>query len=248
MATAIKVVAEVRATAGSSAGRRLRRAGNFPGVVYGVGKTPVSIQLNEKIFKQALHGHASEHVMMDLDIPGVETKKVLLQEVQHHPITGQIVHADFHEISLTEKLRIEIPLHLVGDPVGVTQHGGVLETLLRAIEVECLPTDIVESFDVDVSALGIGDSLSAGRVPLDPAKFTLVTPADFAIASVSAPREEEAEAPAATAAAEPEVIKEKKEEGEEAPAEAGKKPEAAKKEEKAAAPAKGAAPAKEAKK
>lgn len=238
MATAIKVNAEVRTTKGTSAGQRLRRAGNFPGVVYGVGKTPVCIQLNEKIFKKALHGHASEHVMMDLDIAGAETKKVLLQEVQHHPITGQILHADFHEISLTEKLRIEIPVHFVGEPVGVTQQGGVLETLLRAIEVECLPTDIVESFDIDVSALGIGDSLSAGDVKLDAAKFTLITPADFAIAAVAAPREEEVAAPAATTAAEPEVIKEKKEEGAEGAAEAGKKPEAAKKDEKAAAPAK----------
>lgn len=240
MATAIKVVAEVRTAAGSSAGRRLRRTGKFPGVVYGVGKTPMNIQLDEKIFKKALQGHASEHVMMDLDIPGVETKKVLLQEVQHHPVTGQIVHADFHEISLTEKLRIEIPLRLVGEPVGVSQQGGVLETLLRAIEVECLPTDIVEAFDVDVSALSIGDSLSASDVKLDPAKYTLVTDPSLAIAAVAAPREEEAAAPTAEAtAAEPEVIKEKKEEG--AEADAGKKPEAAKKEEKAA-------PAKEAKK
>lgn len=233
MATAIKVTAEVRKFAGSSAGCRLRRSGMFPGVVYGVGKPPMNVQLNEKAFKHATHGHTAEHVMLDLDIPGVETKKVLLQEVQHHPITGQIIHADFHEISMTEKLRIEIAVHLVGDPVGVTQHGGVLEHLLRSIEVECLPTDIVEAFEVDVSGLGIGDSLTAGDVKLDPAKYTLVTDANLAIAAVSAPRQEEEPAPAAAAAAaEPEVIKEKKEEGE--ATEGAKKPEAGKKEEKAA--------------
>jgi large subunit ribosomal protein L25 len=245
MATAIKVTAEARASKGSSAGRVLRRTGKFPGVVYGVGKAPMNVQLDEKAFKKAMHSHASEHVMMDLEITGVETKKVLLQEVQHHPITRQILHADFHEISLTEKLRIEIPVHLVGDPVGVTQAGGTLEHLLRSIEVECLPTDIVEAFDVDVSGLGIGDSLSAGDVKLDPAKFTLISDASLAIAAVTAPRAEETAAPAAAVAtaAEPEVIKEKKEEGEAA--------EGAKKDDKAAAkaPAKDAkAPAKEAKK
>lgn len=243
MATAIKLKADVRNATGSSAGRRLRRSGHFPGIVYGVGKTPTPVQVNEKAFRQALHGHSGEHVMMDLDIPGVETKKVLLQEVQQHPITGQILHADFHEISLTEKLCIEIAVHLVGEPVGVTQHGGVLEHLLRSIEVECLPTDIVEAFEVDVSNLKIGESLTAGDVQLDASKYTLVTAADVAIAAVSAPREEEAAPAAAATAAEPEVIKEKKEEGAEGT-------EGAKKEEKAAAPAKekAAAPAKEAKK
>ncbi|HMP77254.1 MAG TPA: 50S ribosomal protein L25 [Kiritimatiellia bacterium] len=242
MATAIKVTADVRSTVGTSAGRQLRRSGKFPGIVYGVGKTPTNVQLDEKPFKKALHSHASEHVMMDLDITGVETKKVILKDVQHHPITGQIIHADFHEISLTEKLTIEIPIHLVGEPVGVTQQGGVLEHLLRSIEVECLPTDIVDAFEVDVSAMSIGDSLSAGDVKLDAAKYTLVTDADLAIAAVAAPREEEVAAPAAaTTAAEPEVLKEKKVEGEEAAA-AGKKDEKspAKKDEKA--------PAKEAKK
>lgn len=235
MVTAIKLTAEVRREVGSRAGRRLRRAGKFPGVVYGVGKTPVNVVVDEKAFRHAVHGHTSEHMMIDLEIPGVETKKVLLQEVQQHPITGQILHADFHEISMTEKLRLEIPVRLVGTPVGVSQQGGVLEHLLRVIEVECLPTDIVEAFDVDVSGLKIGDGLTAGDVKLDPAKYTLITDPQIAIAAVSAPRQEEAAAPVAATAtsAEPEVIKEKKEEPEGG--------EGAKKEEKAA-------PAKEAKK
>ena len=250
MATAIKVTADVRSTVGTSAGRQLRRSGKFPGIVYGVGKAPTNVQLDEKPFKKALHSHASEHVMMDLDITGVETKKVILKDVQHHPITGQIIHADFHEISLTEKLTIEIPIHLVGEPVGVSQQGGVLEHLLRSIEVECLPTDIVDAFEVDVSAMSIGDSLSAGDVKFDAAKYTLVTDAGLAIAAVAAPREEEVAAPAATAAAEPEVLKEKKVEGEEAAAAPGKKDEKApaKKDEKAPAKKDEKAPAKEAKK
>lgn len=221
MAKAIKVVAEARASSGSGVARRLRRAGLFPGIVYGVGKTPCNVQVDQKAFLTALGGHVNEHAILDLEIKGQDVRKVLLQEVQHHPITDQIMHADFHEISMTEKLRIEIPVHLVGEPVGVTQFGGVLEHLVREITVECLPTDIVEAFDVDVTGLKIGDKLTAGDIALDAAKYTLITAKDLAVVSVSAPREEEEEKPAAEAAtAEPEVIKEKKEEGE---AEAGGK-------------------------
>lgn len=246
MAKSVKVVAQQRSAKGSIQSRGLRRAGMFPGIVYGVGKTPMTVQLDEKAFSRALGSHASEHMILDLEIEGVETKKVLLQEVQQHPISGKVLHADFHEISMTEKLRIEIPVHLVGDPVGVTQNGGVLEHMLRSIEVECLPSDIVESFDVDVSAMAIGDSISAGDVKLDAAKYTLITNRGFAIAAVSAPREEEAAPAAATTAAEPEVIKEKKdEEGAEGAADAkgGAKPGA----KEAAKPA-AKEPAKEAKK
>ncbi|MCO5061808.1 MAG: 50S ribosomal protein L25 [Kiritimatiellae bacterium] len=230
MATAIKVSAEVRSATGSSAGRRMRRSGVFPGVVYGVGKAPLNVQLDERSFKRAIGHHRDEQVMLDLDVQGVELKKVLLKEVQHHPLSGQILHADFHEVSMTETLTIEIAVNLVGEPVGVSQKGGTLEHLVRSIEVECLPSDIVDSFDVDVSALDLGDSLTAGDVKLDAAKYTLVTDADLAIAAVSAPRAEEAPA-AAAAATEPEVLKEKKEEGA-APAGADKG--------KAAAPAKDA--------
>ena len=213
MAKAIKIVAEARASAGSSVSRRLRRTGQFPGIVYGIGKTPCPVQVNQKSFLTALGGHINEHVILDLEIAGQDVRKVLLQDVQHHPITDQVLHADFHEISMTEKLRIEIPVHLVGDPVGVTQQGGVLGFLLREVTVECLPTDIVESFAVDVTALNIGAKLNAGDIQLDPAKYTLVTAKDIAVVAVSAPREEEAKA-VETAAAEPEVLKEKKEEGE----------------------------------
>lgn len=214
MAKAIKVVAEERAGAGSSVSRQLRRGGVFPGVVYGVGKTPCKVQVNQKAFLSAVGGHVNEHVILDLEIKGQDVRKVLLQDVQHHPITDQVLHVDFHEISMTEKLRIEIPVHLVGDPVGVIQNGGVLEHLVREITVACLPTDIVEAFHVDVTGLKIGDKLTAGDIALDAAKYTLITSKDLAIASVSAPREEEVKAEATAAAAEPEVIKEKKEEGE----------------------------------
>ncbi len=221
MAKSIKVVAETRALVGKGPAGRLRSTGKFPGIVYGISKTPLMVQVDAKAFQTALGSHAGENTILDLEVAGSEPRKVLLQEVQHHPLSRQILHADFHEISMTDKLRVEIPVELAGEPIGVSQDGGTLEHLLRAIEVECLPSDIVESFSVDVTAMKIGESLMAGAIPLDTARYTLITPADIALASVAAPREEAEVAPAAVAgAAEPEVLKEKKEEG--AEGEAGK--------------------------
>jgi large subunit ribosomal protein L25 len=221
MAKGMTVKAEPRTIGGTSGVRRLRREGLLPGVVYGSGKPGINIQLNEHAFEKALGHRGSEHAIMDLDIEGQGAKKVLLQEIQHHPVTGQIIHVDFHEISMTKKLRVEVALKLMGEPAGVSQQGGVLEFLLRQVEVECLPTDIPESIELDVSKMMIGDTLKVSDIKLDPAKYALISSKELAVAAVSAPREEEAaptpEVAEAAAAAEPEVLREKKpEEGEEA--------------------------------
>lgn len=246
MATAMKVNAELRSSRGSSAARRLRRDGTIPAVVYGVGKAPLNVQVNARDFSRNLSEQASEHVIMDMEIGSGDVRKVLLQDVQHSPIMHDIIHVDFHEISMTKKLRVKVSLRLVGEPTGVSQQGGVLEHLMREIEVECLPTDIPEHIDLDVSGLAVGHGFKAGDIKLDAAKLRLITDKDVAVAAVSAQRAEEEVAAAAPAegAAEPEVLREKKpEEGEEAAAgkdaKAGAKPAAgAKAEAKPAAGAK----------
>ncbi len=215
MASSIKVSAAPRAVFGSSASRRLRSKGWFPGVVYGAGKSGQSVQVNEHEFRKSLHGHSSEHVLLDLDIEGQDTIKVLLQEVQHNSLTGQITHADFHEISMTEKLRVEVRIELTGVPSGVSQQGGVLEHLLREVEIECLPGDLMEVIKVDVSGLKLGENLPVSAIQLDASKYAIITDGDLAVAMVAMPKVEEeakpaAEAAAAGGAAEPEVIKEKK--------------------------------------
>lgn len=217
MAVAFKVSAEPRSGRGTSTARRLRHTGVIPAVVYGVGKTPQNVQVNSRDFTRGLHAQESEHVIMDLQIGGGDTLKCLLQDVQHHAVTGAIIHADFHEISLTEKLRVKVPVRLVGDAVGVTQQSGVLDTLVREIEIECLPLDIPEHIDLDVSQLSVGQSLKAGDVKLGD-KLKLITDKNLAVVAVTAQRAEEVAAPtAAEGAAEPEVLREKKpEEGEEA--------------------------------
>lgn len=213
----ITIRAEPRKAQGSTAARRARRAGHLPGVVYGEGKPAMAVQVPAHEFEKMLHRHTGEHLIMDLVIGG-ETKKVLLQELQRNPLTGHLMHVDFHEISMTKKLRVEVPITLVGTPVGVSQQGGILDHLLRRVEIECLPADIPEQIEVDVSGLEVGKHLSVRDIRLDPARYAVITAGDIAIAAVSMPKAEEEAAPAAAAgeaAAEPEVLTEKKaEEGE----------------------------------
>mgnify|MGYP003586663186 CR=1 FL=1 len=233
---AVKVVAQPRDVKGSGSAGRLRRKGLIPAVVYGSGKEAHLIQLNAHDFEQMLRGHTGEHMVMDLEVGKDKALKVLLKEIQHDPVSHKIIHADFNEISMTKKLRVEIPVRLQGEPAGVTQQGGVLEHVLRQVEVECLPTDILEQIVVDVSGLHIGQSLTVADIHLDPAKYTVLTVKELAVAAVAAPKVEEEPTPEAAAegaAAEPEVITEKKpEEGEEAEGEEGKE-KGAKKEGKA---------------
>lgn len=214
MATAVKISAEPRSgKTGTSGSNRLRKDGFFPGVVYGAGKDVQLVQVNEHAFQKSLKGHHSEHLMLDLEIKGQEVKKVLLQDVQHNALSGRILHADFHEVSMTETIAVEIRVEPVGTPVGVTQQGGLLEQSLREIEVECLPGDLMEVIELDVSGLEIGDVLTVGDVQLDADKYTILTDAEVALFSVSAPKvEEETAAGTEGGATEPEVIKEKKEE------------------------------------
>lgn len=232
---ALKITAEPRSALGSSAVGRLRRKGAVPAILYGSGKKPRPLTINLHDFEQGLKGHAGEHLLIDLEVAGEPPVKALIKEVQHHPVTGKILHVDFNEVSMTRKLRVRLPIHFVGIPIGVSQQGGLLESIIREVEVECLPGDIPEYVEVDVSGLAIGQSLTIGDIRLDPTRFTIVSNPSLAIATVAAPRVEEeaapaAEAAAAAAAAEPEVIREKKPTEEEA-AEAEKGEEAEKKEE-----------------
>ena len=183
----IKVVAESRKEQGTGAVRRMRHAGEVPAIVYGEEHKERLIKLNEHAFEQLLRHHTSEHLVLDLEIDGTPVK-ALMKEVQHHPVTGQVLHVDFQEISLKKKIRVEVPLELVGDPVGVTQQGGVLEHLIREVEVECLPMDMMESIEVDVSGMDINTRMTVGEIQLDRDTFTIITAPDVAFAAVMPPR------------------------------------------------------------
>ncbi len=210
----IKLAARLRDEKGSSAVSRLRKAGSLPGVVYGTDK-PRNVSFNAATFAALQRHHTSENVMVSLEIEGDKTRKVLIREVQHHPLTGNPLHVDFYELSMTKRVSVSVPVELTGTPVGVTRDGGVLEQLLREIEVDCLPDDIVEVFELDVSGLEIGDGLTVADIPLDTSRYELLTAPEIAVAAVAAPRvEEEPEAEEGEAAEgeEPEVIGEKESE------------------------------------
>ena len=224
-----KLTAKPREAKGSAASGRLRRTGWFPAVVYGEGRPGLDIQLNEHDFVMMLRSHRSENMILDLAVEGLEkTYKVMLKAMQHHPITGRVIHVDFYEVSMTRAIQIEVPVKLVGVPNGVTNQGGMLEHVMRTMALECLPGDVIEQLELDVTALNIGDTLRVRDVPVDTAKFKLLDAVDQVIVAVAAPRLEAepaaAEAGAEGAAAGPEVLTEKKEaEGEKASEEKEKK-------------------------
>ena len=241
-----KLTAKTREAKGTASAGRLRRTGWFPAVVYGEGRPGLDIQLNEHDFVMMLRTHRSENMIVDLAVEGKDKPfKVMLKAMQHHPLTGRVIHVDFYEISMTRKIEIEVPIKLTGIPTGVANEGGILEHVLRTLTVQCLPGDMVEEFSLDVTALAIGKTLRVRDVPVDAAKYKVLNDADQVVAAVAAPRTEEeekaeAEAEAGVAAAGPEVLTEKKEEEGEEGAEKGKDGKEAK---GAKAPAKDAAKA-----
>ena len=213
-----KLTAKTREAKGTASAGRLRRTGWFPAVVYGEGRPGLDIQLNEHDFVMMLRTHRSENMIVDLAVEGKEKPfKVMLKAMQHHPLTGRVIHVDFYEISMTRKIEIEVPVKLVGVPTGVANEGGILEHVLRTLTVQCLPGDLIEEFSLDVADLHIGKTLRVRDVPVDAAKYKVMNDPDQVVAAVAAPRTEEeekaeTEAEAAVAAAGPEVLTEKKEE------------------------------------
>ena len=247
---AVALKAEPRTLQGKQASGRLRRSGSVPGIVYGSDHAAQLVQLNEHDLVQFLKGHTSEHFLLDLEVSGLPPCKALIKEIQRHAVSHRIEHVDLNSISMTRKLRIEVPIKLVGEPVGVAQQGGVLDHMTRSILVECLPGDIPEQFMLDVAGLSVGDRLTVVNIVVDKTMITVLSPAGLSIVAVAAPRAEEVVAPTAAeaaAAAGPEVLTEKKpEEGEAAAAPAGKEAAGkapAGKEAGKAAPAKGGADA-----
>jgi len=203
--------------------RKLRAAGRVPGVFYGRGEQAIPLDVNLKDLQAVLAGGAGGNVIVDLKVEGAAAadRKAIFREIQRDPVAGRILHVDLQHISLTEKITVEVPIVLVGVPTGVKDGGGILETLLREVEVECLPTDIPEHIDVDVSALAIGDTIHVSDLRAE--RVTIQTEADRAVATVVPPTVLEEAKPVEEAVAEPELIaKEKKEGEEEEAAEGGK--------------------------
>jgi len=225
MAKQVKLKAEPRTDVGRSAVRKLKTRGFIPAVIYGGKDKPQPLQVAARDVN-AMMSHASgENVLVELEIAGEKSSRTaLVQEVQHSPVGGDIRHLDFHAISMDETIEAEVPLEPIGTANGVKNFGGLLEQSLRALTIECLPRDLPDRITVDISQLNIGDSIHVRDIQL-PSGVTAKVQLDLTAFSVLAPvvEEEPAVAEAEAAPAGPEVITEKKEEGEAAaPAPAAK--------------------------
>jgi large subunit ribosomal protein L25 len=196
---------------------RLRASGKIPAVFYGPGKSgtakdAVAVSVDPKAVMKILHSDSGANTLINLKLDGSETR-VMLREYQLDPVTHHLIHADFYELAMDKAITVTVPVHVRGEAAGVKQQGGLLDFVTREIEVECLPTDIPEHIDVDVSELMLHQSIRVRDLTVDP-KWKAISDADTMIVHIVLPKAEEepaaatAEAAATAAApAEPEVIK-----------------------------------------
>ncbi len=233
MAKQVKLAVERREATGRSAARKLKARGIVPAVVYGGREKPEPLQLLRRDLATVLSHASGENILVELSIAGEgNTRMAMVQEVQHSPVGGEVLHVDFHAVSMDETIEADIPIEASGTANGVKNFGGLLEQNLRQLAVQCLPRDLPDKITVDVSNMNIGDSIHVKDISL-PEGVSAKVPAELTVFSVLEPTvEEEPVAAAEVAAAAPEVITEKKPEGETAPAPAAGKGAAASAKEK----------------
>jgi large subunit ribosomal protein L25 len=212
----ITVTAEIRKTRGKNEARRTRRAGKIPAVVYGAFQDAVAVAVSPRDLNAIIHSAAGYNTIFSLAVDG-STTPVMIADHQNDPIRGTLLHADLLRIDLNKRLHVSVPVRTHGDPKGVKQQGGHFEIVSRAVEIDCLPNEIPESFEVNVADLMLGQNIRAGEIPM-PGSVRLLSSPDLVIAHVVSARgaaeaPAEAAAPAAEAA-QPEVVKKGKKEEE----------------------------------
>lgn len=195
-----------------NAARRVRHAGRIPAVVYGAGQDSVAIEVDPRHIIKILHSQSGHNSIFDLEVSGGRTKAMIV-DWQYEPVKGHLLHIDFKRIAMDKALRVEVPIQLTGVPIGVRTQGGILDQVLREVEIECLPGDIPSSISLDVTELSFGQVLRVSDLDHG-GKMKFLTPEDNVVAHIVAIKEEVVETPDATAAAavegapaEPEVMK-----------------------------------------
>jgi len=239
MATATEtnsLEAQPRTPGNKNEARRVRRGGKIPAVIYGAGKDAVAVSVDPRQVSRILGSETGHNTIFDLALSGEQTKAMIV-DWQYEPVKGKLLHIDLKRIAMDQKLAVKVPIFLKGEASGVKQQGGILEQMLREVEVECLPGDIPSHIDADVSELVFGKVLRVSDLPhSDKVKF--LTDANQPVAHVTSVKEEVVATPEAAAAdaaagpAEPEVIKKGKQETEEGAEAAPEKAEKAEKKEK----------------
>jgi large subunit ribosomal protein L25 len=190
-----------------NAARRVRVAGKIPAVVYGAGQDAVAVTVDPRVITKILHSDSGHNTIFDLNVEGAAVVKAMIVDWQHEPIKGKLLHIDLKRIAMDKMMRVSVPIQLVGTPVGVKAQGGILEHVLREVEIECLPNDIPSHLDVDVAGLELHGVIHVSDLPHS-GSIKFLGDENATVAHVTAIKEE-APAPDAVAAAatEPEVAK-----------------------------------------
>jgi large subunit ribosomal protein L25 len=190
-----------------NAARRVRVAGKIPAVVYGAGQDAVAVTVDPKVITKILHSDSGHNTIFDLNVEGAAVAKAMIVDWQHEPIKGKLLHIDLKRIAMDKLMRVSVPIQLIGTSTGVKNQGGILDHVLREVEVECLPGDIPGHLDVDVSGLELHGVIRVSDLPHS-GSIKFLGDENATVAHVTAVKEE-APAPEAVAAAstEPEVAK-----------------------------------------
>jgi large subunit ribosomal protein L25 len=230
--------AQPRTPGNKNDARRVRREGKVPGVLYGAGKDALSVSLDPRQVSRILNSKTGHNTIFELALSGGENTQAMIVDWQYEPVKGALLHIDLKRIAMDQKLMVEVPIVLKGEAAGVKQQGGILEQMLREVEVECLPGDIPNFIEADVSELVFGKVLRVADLPHSD-KLRFITDPNQPVAHVTTVKEEVVATPEAVAAeagapTEPEVIKKGKQEveGEEGAAPATEKAEKPEKKEK----------------
>ncbi len=231
------VQAEERKPGTKNMARRVRKSGRVPAVLYGAGKDAVPVSVDPKQIARILHSASGHNSIFDLKV-GAESVKAMIVDWQYEPIKGALMHIDLQRIAMDQKLKVEVPIVLKGEAEGVKTQGGILEHVLREVEIECLPGDIPSHLEVDVAHLVFGTVLRVADIPHSD-KIKFLTDPNQPVAHIVSVKEVEVATPEAAAVegavaapAEPEVIKKGKQETEEGAEASAEKPEKAEKAEK----------------
>jgi large subunit ribosomal protein L25 len=196
--------------------KKLRASGRVPATIYGRQAKPQNLEVHSKEFADLLKHSVSENLLVDLSVDNDPRARrlALVQEIQHHPLDGKVLHVDFHEVAEDEKVTVQVPLETTGEAAGVKNGGGTLEHILHKLKVRCFPKDLPEQIIVDVASLEIGKSFHLADIKA-PEGVEIIGDKHLTVISVAAPRTEEevAATAAAPAAGDVEMTKEKKEDG-----------------------------------
>lgn len=214
---------QVREETGKSSGSKLRKSGKTPGILYGHKKDPISLVMDEHNIREIIHNAQTENIIINLEIEGMDITDMvtIVKDVQHHPVTGDVLHVDFLRVAMDEKIDVNVPVRILGVAKGVAEEGGILYHSIRQIMINSAPAEIPESIDIDVSELAIGSTIHISDIVENYKEINFVSDLDVTLVHIAAPKEVElpeeevAEEGAEVAEGEEESAGEEKEAGKE---------------------------------